>query len=224
MADRIIEIKKELVDMKIEAFKSLRTNLLYMDKTNVLGFTSSSANEGKTVTTFNTALAFAKLGKKVCLIDCDLRKSTLKDYIVVGGNIVGLSEYLTKQSEVEDIVYETNAENLSIVFTGKNPPNPSELLTTSKFSELVEQLRNEFDYVIIDTPPATIGPDACIVGRSCDGMIVVVRSDHAKKKVLTRVKQELERNGIRIVGAVLNGVKRYQFNREYYYYLNYEEE
>lgn len=225
MADRIIEVKKELVDMKIEAFKSLRTNLLYMDKTNVLGFTSSSANEGKTVTTFHTALSFSKLGKKVCLIDCDLRKSTLKDYIVVGGNLVGLSEFLTNQVEnIHDIVYETNAENLSIVFTGKNPPNPSELLTTSKFNEFIEQLREEFDYVIIDTPPATIGPDACIVGRNCDGMLVVVRSEHAKKKVLTRVKQELERNGIRIVGAVLNGVKRYQFNREYYYYLNYEEE
>ena len=80
MAERIIEIKQDIVDMSIEAFKTLRTNLLYMDKTNVLGFTSSSANEGKTVTTFHTALAFAKLGKKVCLVDCDLRKSNEVNY------------------------------------------------------------------------------------------------------------------------------------------------
>lgn len=219
MNKNCIQLQDTLIDDSLEFYKNLRTNLIYMGDVKVVGLASSGANEGKTVTAFQLALSFSKLNKKIVFLDCDLRRSSLKDYLLVGSVENGLSEYLSNQCD--DIIYKTNVENLDVIFTGKFPPNPSELLFGDKFSQLIKKLREEYDYVIVDTPPVMAGSDAVIVGRNCDGLVMVVKSQVTKRKALLRAKQELERNGVKLLGSVLNGVKESDLD-EYYYYRYYK--
>ncbi len=210
-----IEINPKLISTSLEAYKNIRTSILYMDNVKVIGVTSSEPNEGKTVTAFQIALSFARMGKKVLYIDCDLRRSSLKDYLSLSGKKQGLSEYLSGQCDIQS--YATNVEGLHLLLSGKKPPNATDLLTNKRFEKAVQEAKSFFDYVIIDTPPVLVGADASIVGRQCDGVIMVTRSEVALKKNLKRCKQELERNGTRILGAVLNGVKKSRFSKDYYY-------
>lgn len=203
----------------MEAFKTLRTNLLYIEDLQVIAVTSTTSDEGKTITTFNLAKSFAELGKRVLLIDCDLRRSSLHQYINVPNKGDGFSEALTNQSS--NYVNSTTIENLYVILSGKKPPNPSELLSGKTFDVILEKLRDKFDYIIIDTPPAMAAMDATIISRKADGTILVTRNDYTKKKVLIRVKNELIRNGARIVGVVLNGVKKNQVDYKDYGYDKY---
>ncbi len=221
MNESCININDQIMNNSLEFYKNLRTNLIYMGNVKVIGLASSGANEGKTVTAFQLALSFAQLNEKIVFIDCDLRRSSLKDYLLVGSVKNGLSEYLSNQCD--DIIHKTNVENLDIIFTGKFPPNPSELLFGDKFSNLIKELRKQYDYVIVDTPPVMAGSDAIIVGRNCDGLVMVVRNQVTKRKSLLRAKQELERNGVKLLGSVLNGVKESDLD-EYYYYRYYRSE
>lgn len=221
MSESCIHINDRIMNNSLEFYKNLRTNLIYMGDVKVIGLASSGANEGKTITAFQLALSFADLNKKICFIDCDLRRSSLKDYLLVGGHQHGLSEYLSNQ--FNDIICKTNVDNLDVIFTGKFPPNPSELLFGDKFSNLIKELRKQYDYVIVDTPPVMVGSDAIIVGRNCDGLVMVVRNQVTKRKALLRAKQELERNGVKLLGSVLNGVKETDLD-EYYYYRYYRNE
>lgn len=203
-----------------EAFKTLRTNLLYTDNLKVIALTSTEPDEGKTITTFNLATSFASMGKRVALVDCDLRRSSLRSYLMIQGRVSGVSENLTRQGD-SGFVHPTNISNLFIVLSGKKPPNPSEILSSNAFGEMMDKLREEFDYVIIDTPPVTVVPDTSIIGRKVDGIILVVRNEVAKKKILKRAKFDLERNGGRVVGVVLNRVKKNQVDYSDYGYDKY---
>ena len=211
-----VQISDKLSNRSIESYKTLRTNLVYMGNIKVIGLTSTMPNEGKTITSFQLALSFAELGKKTIFIDCDLRKSSLNDYLMLGDKVVGLSEYLSNQSD--EIIYKTNCDNLDMIFTGKFPPNPAELLFSEKFTELISELKEKYDYVIVDTPPVGAGPDSIIVGRNCDGVVLVIKSHSTKRKHLVRAKQELERNGVKILGSVLNGVRESEVGSYYYHY------
>lgn len=216
----VIEIKN--INRKfglMESFKTLRTNLMYTENLQVISVTSTVPDEGKTVVAFQLANSFAQMDKKVLLIDCDLRRSSLNDYLVISRKSVGLTEALTKQSR--QYIKPTNIDNLFVILAGKRPPNPSELLSSPSFEKLIEQLKESFDYIIIDTPPTTVAMDAVIVGRVCDGTLMVIRNEFIKKKLLKRAKQELERNGVRIVGAVLNRVKKNQIEYSGYGYEKY---
>lgn len=216
----VIEIKN--INRKfglIESFKTLRTNLMYTENLQVISVTSTVPDEGKTVVAFQLANSFAQMDKKVLLIDCDLRRSSLNDYLVISRKSIGLTEGLTKQSR--QYIKPTNIDNLFVILAGKRPPNPSELLSSPSFEKLIEQLKESFDYIIIDTPPTTVAMDAVIVGRVCDGTLMVIRNEFIKKKLLKRAKQELERNGVRIVGAVLNRVKKNQIEYSGYGYEKY---
>ena len=218
MNENYVHLNERVVNSSLEFYKTLRTNLIYMGDVKVIGLASSGANEGKTITAVQLALSFAELNKRIIFIDCDLRRSSLKDYLLVGGVNNGLSEYLSNQCD--DIIYKTNVENLDMIFTGKFPPNPSELLFGDKFSNFITKLRKYYDYIIVDTPPILAGSDAVIVGRNCDGLVMVVRNQVTKRKALQRSKQELERNGVKLLGSVLNGVKESDLD-EYYYYQYY---
>ena len=209
----INSIDKLMID--IEAYKTLRTNLLYTDNLKVIAITSTLEDEGKTVTSFNLAYNFAKMGKKVCLIDGDLRRSSLKNYLLISDNSVGLSEVLTNQ--VTEYVRATNIENFYIVLSGKRPPNPTDILSTESFKKIIEDLKKSFDYVIIDTPPMTVAMDAAIIGRESDGVVLVIRNEFVKKKAVKRCQIEMERSGCRIIGVVLNRIKKSQMGYSYYY-------
>lgn len=216
MDNQIIKVKAPAINFgPVESYKTLRTNLLYTENLQVITITSSSPDEGKTITAFNLANSFAQMGKKVCLIDCDLRKSSLKSYLLIRDKCSGVSEYLTRQSK--DYIKETNIKNLYVILSGKKPPNPSELLSGQRFDDLLDELRDIFDYIIIDTPPVTVAMDAAIIGRKSDGVVLVVRNEFTKRNVLKRAKIELERNGSRIVGVVLNRVNKNQMEYGNYY-------
>ncbi|MBO6048013.1 MAG: CpsD/CapB family tyrosine-protein kinase [Erysipelotrichaceae bacterium] len=215
----IIELRKEVEGQSLESFKKLRTSILYTDDLHVIALTSTIPDEGKTITAFNLAKSFAEMGKKVVLIDCDLRRSSMKNYLMIKSRDAGLSEALTGQTE--DYVHETNFPNLSIVLAGKRPPNPTEIISSSKFKLILEELSEQFDYVFIDTPPVTVAADAIVVSREVDGCVMVVRNEFASKKAVRRSQIELESNGARIVGVVLNGVKRNQVDYDSYSYYGY---
>lgn len=221
-SEYVIELSDDLINDEsrtFESFKKLRTSLIYTDDLHVISMTSSIPNEGKTVTTFNLAKAFAEMGKKTVLIDGDLRRSTLKEYLMISGHHVGLSEALTGQTE--HYICKTNLDCLSIVLSGKRPPNPSEILSNRRLRELIEELRKEFDYIIFDTPPVSAGADASIIGRVVDGCIIVVRNEYTQKAAVKRSVKELEANGARVIGVVLNRVKKESGRYGYYGYYDY---
>ena len=161
----------------------------------------------------------AENGKKVIFIDADLRKSvTLSRYKAQSSNkgIRGLSHYLSKQADLEEIICETNINGLSMILTGPLSPNPTELLNGELFTLLIKYLRLEYDAVIIDSPPLGSVIDAAVVAPRCDGTILVVESNITSHRIATDVKKQLEVTGCRILGVVLNKIE--PENRKYYKY------
>lgn len=216
--------KKEQLDFKSnEAYKTLRTNISFSgDDIRVIALTSSIPNEGKSVVAFNLANSLAEDGKKVLYIDADIRKSVTVVRYGVDIETKGLTHYLSGQAKLDQVIYESNIDNLSIIFTGQTAPNPSELLGNDRFKKLLEQEREDFDYIIIDCPPLGSVIDAAIVAKECDGAIIVIETDNASYKIVQRVKKQLDQSGCRILGAVLNKVE--MGGKGYYgkgYYGNY---
>lgn len=216
--------RKNKLDFKTnEAYKTLRTNIRFSgDDIKVIALTSSVPNEGKSAVSFHLANSLAEDEKKVLYIDADIRKSVTIARYDVDIETKGLTHYLSGQSSLKDVIYETNIENFSIIFTGQTAPNPSELLGNARFKELIQKTRDEYEYVIIDCPPLGSVIDAAIIAKFCDGAIIVIETDNASYKIVQRVKKQLEQSGCRILGAVLNKVE--MGGKGYYgkgYYGNY---
>lgn len=190
-----------------EAIKTLRTNLLFCGANiRSIMFTSTRPNEGKSEIAFSLAASLAQMGKKVILIDADIRKSVLMSRYHLKKAVKGISEYLTGQAEAEEVLCETNVENLSIIFAGAAAPNPAELLEDRQFEELLAWAKLVYDYVIVDTPPVGTIIDGAIVGKRCDGVAIVVESGSISYRILQKVKAQMEKSGCRILGVVLNKV------------------
>ena len=212
--------RKELDYRSNEAYKTLRTNLQFCgDDIKVLTLTSCTPNEGKSNVSFNLAASFAEAGKKVLLVDADLRKSVLAGRYKVGKVENGLSHYLSGQADLEDTICQTNIDNFDIIFAGSYCPNPAELLEHNRFSDLIGKMRDEYDYIIIDTPPLGSVIDSAIVAKISDGAILIIEANAISYRFAQKVKEQLERAGCRILGAVINKV---QFDsKKYGYYGNY---
>ena len=148
-------------------------------------------------------------------MDCDLRKGSLKKFFTVKTRVSGISEYVSGQSK--DFIYQTDVDGLFVVLSGKKPPNPTELLSNSSFEKMLEALKEEFDLIIIDTPPMGIGADATIIGRNVDGVLMVVRNNFVSKKSVK--KDDLVRTGSKVIGVVLNRIEKHQ--SDYYDYYGY---
>lgn len=190
-----------------EAFKTLRTNIQFCgEKVKVISFTSCLPNEGKSTMVFRLASSMGEAGKKVLMIDADIRKSVTVARYKTDKAAAGLSEYLTGQCRLEDCLCSTNLENMDIIFTGPVAPNPSELLGSSEFEELIAALRIKYDYIFIDCPPLGSIIDAAIVSTVSDGAVFVIEADVISYKFAQKVKQQLEKSGCKILGAVLNKV------------------
>lgn len=190
-----------------EAIKTLRTNIQFCGSgLHVIMFTSSMPDEGKSDVAFATAQSLSQIGKKVLLIDADIRKSVLVYRYQLEKEVKGLSQYLSGQAELEEVVYDTNMDNLSVIFAGPYSPNPAELLEDGLFNELVQYVRQEFDYTIIDTPPMAGLIDGAIVARSCDGAVLVIESGAISYRLEQKVLNQLDKSGCRILGVVLNKV------------------
>ncbi len=220
-----MELKVTLKDPKKsdyfyeEAIKILRTNVLFSSKqVKVILLTSCYPNEGKSDLAFHLAAEMGKAGKKVLLLDADIRKSIYLRRYSVNQNVQGLSQYLSGQVDRQWITYHTNYQNMDMIFAGPLAPNPSELLGDQSFDELLEEKKAEYDYILIDTPPIGTMIDAAVVGEKSDGAILVIESDMVSYKVAQRAKEQLERSGCRILGAVLNKVdlKKDKYYSSYY--------
>jgi len=221
------EIKKEL-DFKInEAYKRVRTNITFSgEDVHAIAVTSSVPNEGKSAVSFNLARSFAEDGRKTLFIDVDIRKSVTVARYGVNKETCGLSHYLSGQiRELDEIVYETDIPNMYIIFTGPKAPNPAELLGLQKFQRMIGKLKEEFDYIIIDCPPLGSVIDAVLVSKASDGTILVVEADNLSHKVVMNVKRQLDQNGCKILGAILNKVEMggkgyYGYYKGYYGYYD----
>ena len=204
-----------------EALNSLRTNLQFSG-VNLTTFliTSCGPDEGKSTVSFDIARSMAETGKRVILVDADIRKSVMISRHKIERltrRIGGLSQYLTGIAEAEDIICETNIENFYTIMSGPVAPNPTEILNGDRFEDLMEKLRDEFDVVIIDSPPLGSVIDAAIIAPKCDGAIIVMASGEVSKRVALDVKKQLEVSGCRILGVVLNKVKMEKGQYSKYY-------
>ena len=207
MAKNKIEIGKlEKPDYaRREAFNSLRTNIQFCgDDVKVITLTSCTPNEGKSLVALELCRSLAEAGKKVLLIDADIRKSVLvgRHSMKTKEAIRGLSHYLSGQEKLDNVVYETNIEGFDLVVAGPEVPNPTELLGNKYFDSLIQYGRDNYDYVIIDTPPLGSVIDTAVIAPKCDGAMIVISSGNISYKFVQDVKKQLEVTGIRILGVV----------------------
>ncbi|QGQ25406.1 polysaccharide biosynthesis tyrosine autokinase [Gimesia benthica] len=191
-----------------EAYRSLRTSLLLKtDRTGarVLQITSAEPGDGKTTTVSNLALAIAQTGRKALIIDADLRRPTVHKLFGIN-NAVGLGDVLAQEIDAQTSIRETRISNLSILTAGMLPENPSEMLMSRRFAEMINQLRNEYDYILIDTPPLVVVSDPSVIASTVDGVLLVVRIDKNRRGVIRKVQQIIQTNGIKITGLIANNV------------------
>ena len=221
--DTIFFNKQKMDFITIEAFNTLRTNIqLCGSDIKVIGVTSCIPGEGKSSVSMHLAESLAGAGKKVLFIDADLRKSVIVGRYRIEQKVIGLTLYLSGVNTSKDFIYNTNIENFDIIVAGQVPPNPSELLGSVKFIELLEEVKLTYDYIIIDTPPLGSVIDSAVIAPLCDGMIMVLQSNKISYKLAQRVKNQLKRTDCRILGTILNKVN--VKDKSYYskYYGNYK--
>lgn len=202
-----IEKIKDLDFKTREAYKTLRTNVQFCgSEVKVISITSCVPNEGKSMVAFNLAVSMAEAGKKTLFVDSDLRKSVLIGRYKINSSIKGLTQYLSGVEEISAVDYSTNIDNLHIILSGPVPPNPVELLDSERFCELVEYGRNNYDYVIIDTPPVGQVIDPAVVAQKTDGIVFIVAQGNISYKYAQKQIEQLGKSGCKILGAVLNKV------------------
>jgi len=212
-------------DLSVEALRSLRTSLHFAmmeAKNNIIAISGPSPGVGKSFISVNLASVLAQSGKKVLIIDADMRKGYLQTQFGLKWDD-GLSDYLSGRLNLEQVTKTTKVEGLNLITRGQIPPNPSELLMHSNFSKLVEEVSNAYDIVIIDTPPILAVTDPAIVSAHTGTTLLVARfgQNHLREIELTRSR--FEQNGIDVKGLVLNDVVKKASNAYGYYgYYNYE--
>ena len=205
-----------------EAMNTLCTNLSYCGKDiHKIMITSRYAGEGKSYISMNLLRTYSQLGKKVVLIDTDLRASGIQsDYRLRYSTQehYGLSEYLSGLCSLDEAIYQTNLPNTCMIPAGHEAPNPLQLLDTKMMEALIDQLAQQFDVVLVDTPPVGILVDAVAMAKFCDGALLVVGYRKGKQQEIGEAVENIEQTGCRILGAVLNGVKFNSMSNRHYYY------
>lgn len=211
-----------------EQYRTIRTAILLSTAKSaprVISFSSAIPSEGKTVTSSNVAISFSQLGKKVLIIDGDLRKPRIHKIFELK-NTVGLSSFLVGRAELSSIVFKTHIPNLFAIPSGPIPPNPAELIDSEMMASTLETLLKKVDYIIIDTPPLIGIVDPILLGKQADAMVLVTWAGKTNRTLVEKAKEEVERYGIRLLGLVLNrldskgevGGYGYTYRYRYSYY------
>lgn len=203
-----------------EQFRTLRTNINFSNPDKVLKtilVTSSSPGEGKSTTSANIASVYAQEGKRVLLIDADMRKPTVHHTFALK-NTKGLSSVLTRQATLTEAVQETTIDSLFVMTSGPIPPNPAELLASNSMEQLIVELCANYDFIIFDAPPILSVTDAQILSNRCDGTVLVVKAGEAEKAMVQKAKDSLVASQANILGVVLNN---FVLAKDHYYYQYY---
>ena len=205
-----------------EAYRVIRTGVQFAQagkELQTIALTSCTPNEGKSTTIANLAVVLTQAGKSVLLIDCDMRNPTVHKNFNLS-NKLGLSSCISMGTALADAVQATAIEGLDALTSGVIPPNPSELLGSERMQNLLQRAKEQYDYVLIDTPPVMPVTDALIVSRFVDGMILVIASAEVKVEMAREVKNQLVHAGANILGVVLNKVRseHHGYGYGYYYY------
>ncbi|MGM9569661.1 MAG: CpsD/CapB family tyrosine-protein kinase [Phascolarctobacterium sp.] len=212
-----------------EAYRTIRTNIKFSNiagrELKTIMMTSATPNEGKSTTISNLAVVMAQAGHSVVLCDCDFRNPT--QHKIFGLHNKGLSNCVATGNDVMDIIQQTSIPNLYVLTSGPVAPNPSELLASQNMVEIFEELKQHFDYVLIDTPPIMPVTDAAVVSAKVDGTILVIASGAVSPSVAVEAKTRLEQAGAHLLGVVLNKVdvganSHYGYGYGYYYYYGNE--
>lgn len=191
-----------------EQYRLIRTNILFssVDKAiQSLIVTSPDSSEGKSTTAANLAIVLAQQGKKVLLVDADLRKPTVH-FTFNTSNIYGLTNVLTKEVNSWEAITKTYIPNLDILTSGPLPPNPSELLNSEAMELWIKEMNEQFDYVVYDTPPVLAVTDPQILANKCDGVVLVIASGKTRIDKTLKAKELLEKAKSHLLGVVVNGV------------------
>ncbi|AFM43142.1 capsular exopolysaccharide biosynthesis protein [Desulfosporosinus acidiphilus SJ4] len=204
-----------------EAFRTLRTNVQFTSvdsQTKKIMVTSAGPQEGKSSTVANLAVSIAQTGKTVLVVDADLRNPTQHKLFGLP-NVEGLSVALVQDQDYINYARETSVSGLRVITGGPIPPNPAELVGSKRMKRLIEEASEQFDMVLIDTPPVVAVTDASILAQEVDGVILILASGEVNKDYAQRAKEQLDKVGAKILGAVLN--KADLKTSEYYYYYYY---
>jgi receptor protein-tyrosine kinase len=202
-----------------EQYKILTTNIMSLNRNKpprTIAITSSIHNEGKSVTSLNLAITMSQAIDKprILLIDADMRKGRMIKYLGAAPH-KGLSEYLSGQATLNEVLFSIDIEHLSFIACGAVPTHPAELLGSSRMKELLSQLRTQFDFIIIDTPPVIPVTDSVILGSLVDGVIMIMKAGETQRGMITRATQILKQGHSNILGHVLTGIE--YFVPEYIY-------
>jgi len=228
----IQEDRKHLLSIKSdffirEAYKTLRTNVSFSltgdEESKLVLVTSSLQSEGKSITATNLAISYAQTNRKVLIIDCDLRRPKMARLLDISAP-VGLSNLLMNPSLRNEAIVPSGIENLDVILAGDIPPNPSELLSSPRMQRLLQELREKYDFIILDTPPVNMVIDAVVLAPQCDGVLFVVRANRSERGAVIHAVEQLEYSKAKILGFVLNGVDLENSNYGYgkYRYKRYK--
>ncbi|MBW8350268.1 CpsD/CapB family tyrosine-protein kinase [Bacillus sp. IITD106] len=202
-----------------EQYRTIRTNIQFSsvdEEIRTLMITSSGPTEGKSTTTANLAVVFAQQGKKVLLVDADMRKPTVH-YTFGITNTYGLTNILTRQIELQEAVKTTDIPTLDVLTSGPIPPNPAELLSSKGMRDFFELGKEHYDMLIFDTPPVLAVTDAQVLANKCDGTILVVSSGKTEIESAQKTKDLLMSAKAKVLGVVLNNKKMEKTDYYYYY-------
>lgn len=190
-----------------EAFKELRTNVMFSlpgTGCKCIGVTSPTPGDGKSTSAANLAISLAQIGKRVILIDCDMRLPTVAESFRIAA-VPGLSDFLSGQAPVEECVLQVERYRLSVMPAGSIPPDPTGLLEAAQMERLINAFRSVYDYVIIDLPPVTAVPDASILSKYIDGFLLVIRNRQTRHRYVTEMIRQLQLTNSKIIGFSVVG-------------------
>ena len=194
-----------------EVFRAIRTSIALSSadaSPKILLFTSCRPGEGKSIIANNMAVTLAQSSKKVVLIDADMRIPSVYQYFNISPLQPGLVDYLSNQRSLNEVMVDVETENLQVIPAGEHPPSPADLLDSHRMAELLQQLAEEYDYVLLDSPPVLPVTDAVILSRFVDATILVARAYQTPMPVIQETSDYLRGLGAKILGVVLNGIHR----------------
>ncbi len=221
-AGRKLVVRTNPHSITTEQYRTIRTNINFSmpgPDTQTILFTSASKEEGKSTTSCNMAIVFAEAGKRVLLIDADMRRPTLHHTFQLS-NKVGLSNLLLNKGRLQDSVKTSGVAGLDLLLCGQIPPNPAELLSSPTLDTLIDEMKEKYDLVIFDSPPLLSVTDSKILANKCDATVLVVNTGRSEKESITKARDALVTAKAFIMGVVMNN---YEISKDTYYYQGYGE-